>query len=270
MNAYGIGRAAMGLGTLMAGSAMGAGAGLWARRRFSKGAQAARVRRSRYRRPKRWIRGKSRTGGYYGRYNKVGYGGSRGKERKFRDFIYDDALVSTTWVVMPTASETILKIPQGTGESQRIGRKILVKSLTSMFHCFIPTTSGALGLHDNITIKLILDTQANGAVPPSADVVETATEIKTFNNLANSGRFKTLWTRKLNLQHQAGAGNGSTNVWGGQAVDFTVHQRLNMPVEYDGTTGVITEIQSNNLFYLSCSNHGHIGFTSRSRLRFTG
>ena len=69
------------------------------------------------------MRGFYRKGGYYGKYNRK----SRMlKELKFLD---DKPAISSLVVPYTGVSANICLVKQGTGESQRIGRKIVARSI---------------------------------------------------------------------------------------------------------------------------------------------
>ncbi len=233
-----------------------------------KRAQASRTRRAKFRRPryrigKRWIKGKSRTGGYYGRFNQ---GGSNRPELKFHDVNVTTGGASTTLTVF---NASLLLIAQNTTETGRIGRKIQLKSITTNFHCFVPDPA-TNPTHDALQIYLILDRQCNGANANLADFVDDTTNFLGMRNLANTQRFVTLWKGQYTFIPTAGAGNGTADTWGHSGHDFTIHRKMNIPVEYDGTTGTITEIQSNNLFWAVRSRHGFVDLALFTRIRFTG
>lgn len=221
-------------------------------------------------------RGYLRTGGYFGRFNTGGAysrlrrGGYNRPEHKFFDTVVAGTFTAAE-VVQTGGGEDLLAIAQGTTESTRIGRKIIVKSI----HCQGRVTHA--GAEDSATIpnplqiklSLIWDKQANGAVPANTDVYET-TDILHFNNLANKGRFVTLYTFEENLAPLAAGGTGVTGDWSGETKSFEFHKKCHIPIMYDSTTGAVTEIKSNNLFWTAVANttQATSGFTIRNRIRF--
>ncbi len=233
--------------------------GYYQRRRINFGRE-----RRRYYRPKRFIRGRHRTGGYYGRF-KRGKGYISPPEHKFNDVTLDDAVVSTTgdW------ASAILQIPEGAGEEQRTGRKIVVKSIDWKLRAQLPATSVPGQTSDLLRMMVVLDKQANGAVPAVNDYLETA-DFQSFNNLANSFRFKTLWSGTYVLNAQAGAYDGVNDQFGNVIVADVVHLDVNVPVNYadDLTTGIISTIRSNNILLLAISQSGLVGLSSEMRVRF--
>ncbi len=230
--------------------------------------QRGRNRRGRYRRamtPKyaKFQRGKHRTGGYYARYNT---GKGMQEELKFLDSTHLIVDMSTTWAT--SLSQNL--IPQGNTESQRNGRTANVRRVTSKVHVFLTAPLVASNTHDVVHVKLMLDTQCNGSNPLNSDIVEDVNDDQTFRNLANTRRFKTLWSRTVNLHAPAAEGNGTTRTWGEMGFDFVITKNLTLPIHFDSTTGAITEIQSNNLFYLFVCRHDLAGMDIHTRIRFVG
>ncbi len=152
-----------------------------------------------------------------------------------------------------TVLGTMLNIPQGTGETQRIGRVIRVKSVMIRYHCLVG--GGTTDIHDEIKLYLVLDKQCNGGVATIGDILGTGSCL-AFRNLQNVNRFKILATRYIQLSSAAGAGNGTTNLFEGHIQDGQIIVRGDWPIEYSGTTGAISELRSNNIFLLAISRHG--------------
>lgn len=159
-------------------------------------------------------------------------------------------------------------IPQGDTESTRDGRKAVVKSVQIRGSVYVnPTTGGNVA--GTAQIWLVLDTQANGAAAAFTDVF-TSTDVNScMLNLNNSGRFKVLKHWILCWNPEAGV----TTAWNSKMIPVEYYQSLDVPIDWSGATGAITEIRSNNLFLLA----GQTGigddvptFTGTCRLRFVG
>jgi len=184
--------------------------------------------------------GYDRTGGSYGRY------AGRGAELKFFDtslsFLFD-----TTGEV-PATGQLVL-IPQGVTESTRVGRKCVIKSVHLK-----GITQGVPGAAATFAttayLYLVLDKQANGAAAAFTDVMSTTLLATSFHNLANSQRFVVL--KKMKFRHVANS--GATTALNNTNVPFEMYKKCNIPIEYSGTTGAITEIRSNNIFLLASSD----------------
>ena len=206
-------------------------------------------RRGRYnprRRTRRYVKGRSRTGGYYGRYP---VGGARA-ELKF----FDDAGIANTITSLWTVHQTSINdIAQGTGESERVGRKITIRSVNCKGWMVAPSSSNFLLTAARVRLVLVQDKQCNGSVIAPLDVFETS-NIDTYRNLANSGRFNILFDKTWNLNYKAAGGDGVTNATVATGQYFRFNRKVFMPIEFDGPTGGLTEIQSNNMAWMSISD----------------
>ncbi len=208
------------------------------------------------------VPGKTRIGGYYGRFPPMG------GELKFFDLTVDDAVIANTG----TITDSINKIVQGVEEVQRIGRKCTIRSINWRYRLQLPEQdAGATPPQgDTVRVILYLDKQANGAtVGAVTDILETA-NWQSFRNLANVGRFVILCDKLHVLNYETLASDGAGLVSAIQVVkDFTFFKKVNVPIEFSSTTGAITEIRSNNLGVLLISSNGLPGFFSQFRLRFS-
>lgn len=188
-------------------------------------------------------------------------------EQKFHDVIVNDAVVASGGAI----STSINLIAQGVTESQRIGRKCTLSGIGWRFDFTLPIQD-AVGVpisSDILRIMLIWDKQANGAIPVVTDILETAA-YRSFNNLANTSRFRTLCDKVYVLNYKGLASDNAGVVSQTEVHGYgSFYKQLAIPVEFSGATGAITEIRSNNLFILMISRDGIMGFSSSIRLRFT-
>ncbi len=206
-------------------------------------------------------RGYGRTSGFYGRFS------GQGAELKFHDVDADDAIVANGGAVT-----TLLQIAQGTTESERLGRKITLRSINCRFEITLPSTTVVASTSDVIRVLIVQDKQCNGAIPPWATILES-NDYQSFNQLANKSRFRTLMDRTYAIQATAGSGQGTTNTkeYAEAHISDTFFKKCNIPIEYDnsGTTGAITEIRSNNILLLLISRDNVAGFFSKFRFRYS-
>lgn len=230
------------------------------KRKYQKRVTKYSARRSMYKRyGKRFIPGKSRTGGFYGRYQ------PGGTEVKFHDIDIDDAVIESTGSIL---LDSCNKIPQGVTEIQRIGRKCTITKIAWRYQLTLPVAAAATGIPgDVIRIVLYLDKQCNGATANVLDIVNTD-DWQSFNNLGNSGRFKILMDKTIDLNYIGGVGDGAANDFSQVTRSGTFYKNCNIPIEFDATTGAITEIRSNNIGILLLGREGIAGFSSKMRLRF--
>ncbi len=224
-------------------------------------ARARRVRRK-IRAVRAGQRGYVRTGGSYGRY------AGPDAEMKFHDVDITDAVVAAGVQIQAAT----LIIAEGNGESQRIGRKITIKKIGWRLTINLPTTATAGSTADVIRVMLVHDKQCNGSLPAAGDILDVDS-FRSFNNLANSKRFRVLMDRTYDLVATAGSGRGSTDTlsWGAVVLSDTFFKNCNIPILYDNTatSGVITSIRSSNIFCVYCSRSGLAGVTTSMRYRFS-
>ncbi len=214
-----------------------------------------------------------RKGGYYGRYNKKGNG-----ELKFYDVAMDDAVIDSAGTIQdPTnpgpaaAQESIVGIKQGTGESERIGRKCTIRSIGWRFDVSLPEQDAVATPSSGDVVRIILyqDKQTNGATATVLGILETA-DYQSFNNLANTSRFKTLMDKTMTINYETLASDNANVVSQGNVLrQFSFFKRCNIPLEFSSTTGALTEIRSNNVNVLLISRAGIAGFASQFRIRFS-
>lgn len=243
----------------------------------------SRRRRSTYRgrkAPFRFRKGYNRTSGYYRSNAKAA------TEVKFIDGFADSDVLSTPEPVRNDSGHRFdfhstgntpgtgwgAPIFQGTGENDRIGRKILIKSIH--VRGMIEMKEASLDVQDwtdTIRFLFILDKQANGSTFTVSDVLEDATAgqaVWSFKNLRNKKRFAILKDFNMTLN---GLTNGAVDRLGRISKTVECHlTNLNIPVEYDSTLGDLTEVKSNHLICLMLSQHEQISVHLQFRTRFIG
>lgn len=196
-------------------------------------------------RPRRYVKGSSRRGGYYGRYP---VGGARA-ELKFHDDIgVAEQIIDGDWTVHKSS---VSDVPQGTGQSDRVGRKVTGKSISCKGFIAVPSNPDFILAGARTRLVLVHDKQCNGQEVNPLDVFEIS-NVDSYRNLANSGRFNILYDKTWTHTVKAGGGDGlANNATASFGQYFTINRKLHMPIEYDGPTGAVSEIQSNNLTWLS-------------------
>lgn len=142
-------------------------------------------------------------------------------------------------------------IPKGTGASERIGRKVHIKSIhmrSTIQPNAVTWSGGAM-----IRFLIVQDKQCNGAAATWSGVngVLAADTISAFRNLDNIDRFVILKDWFLPITACAGV----TTSFNTPIMEFEFHKKCNIPIEFDAVadTGAITTIRSNNLFMLARS-----------------
>ncbi len=183
---------------------------------------------------------------------------------KFHDVDIDDAVVS----VAGTIQAGVNLIPQGVTEKTRVGRKCVIRKIQWRWSSFLPSTSTPGSTTDVVRMILYQDKQANGAAAGVTDILETD-DYQSFLNLANSGRFKILVDRLISHVSKSGAYDGTNDQFGENVVNGSYYKNCFIPIEFDSTTGAVTEIKSNNLGVLLVGQTGVATFNSAIRLRFS-
>ncbi len=207
-------------------------------------------------------RGYQRTAGFYGRFT------GPMPELKFHDLDVDDASVAANGNI---AQASCNLIAQGVTESQRIGRKCTIKSIGWRFRTQLLPTAVSNATGTVLRVILYLDKQCNGATATVTGILESD-DFQSFNNLANKNRFRTLMDRTYDMNATSGSGRGSTDTlaFGENNCTDSYFAKVNLPIEFDSTTGAITEIRSNNIGVLLVTPDGTLmSFTSKMRLRFS-
>lgn len=206
------------------------------------------------------VPGYTRTGGYYGRYNRTPADG----EVKFFDTGVSFTFDATGEV---PANGQLSLIPQGDTESTRDGRKAVIKSIQLRGNLIYAPGAGATAA-TTVYLYIILDTQCNGAAAAVTDVFTSSAMGTNFINLANSGRFRII--KKLSYTFNPSA--GATTAYNDEIRKVEYFKRCNIPMQWSSTTGAITEIRSNNIFLMAGSTNSDDAVTAslNARLRFVG
>lgn len=202
----------------------------------------------------RVVPGVTRTAGAYRRAQ------PNSGELKWVDTTFNIGSAGTTGAVLASN----LVIAQGTGENQRIGQKVNLKDffITFALSNDDATTNGITS--GNFRIAIVLDRQANGALPAWTDVFQDG-DVSTYRNLDNVDRFKILKDRTFNIPIKC-TNAGHTDTSGHYKKFFF---KCNLPLHYSSTTGAITELRSNNIVVMYICDVSTCNFQGRCRIKFS-
>lgn len=217
----------------------------------------------------------------FGRQN-VRTGGFQGLEKKFVDTVVTGDAFTGNWATIEDATlDSISGIAQGNGESQRIGRKVLLHSVH--IKCIVrrSTVESNATPQGDITgrLCLVLDTQTNAAQLTATDVMKTVTADElSFRNLQNVSRFRVLWDRKWKLSvSSSGMNEGAANLFATGAqrsaiMIFNKRFKTPIPVLYNSsaTDGTISTVQDNSLHIIGVASDGNAFLEMVTRIRYTG
>ncbi len=208
------------------------------------------------------VPGYTRASGFYGRFT------GRAGELKFHDIDVDDASIAINSAIQN--SGTINIIAQGTAEDERLGRKCTVKRIMFRYNLTLPVVTDT-PISETVRMIVYLDTQCNGATATASGVtgILTSDNYQSYNNLANSQRFRILYDRLHFLAAPSGAGNGTANDFSPYQVNGSFYKKCDIPLEFNSTTGALTEIRSNNICVMTVSKIGSlVALDGKIRLRF--
>ncbi len=210
---------------------------------------------------KRFKRGTDRVGGYYGRYN------TTGGELKWVDADLDVAALTAAAQFIPSTG-ILNTIAQGTGESQRVGRKCVIKKIQLKYNLNLFAGISQAN-HDDVRVILYLDKQANGAIGTVATILQTD-NFQSFRNMENVGRYVVLMDRLHIMNHSAAGGNGTAIETCTKTTNHSFYKDCNIPIEYSGANGTIDEVRSNNLGLMVLTATGGVTkFEGIIRLRYS-
>lgn len=168
-------------------------------------------------------------------------------------------------------------VPQGVTPVTRIGQQIMIKSIH--LHTIVSMQgvddANAATAEEGMQCRMIIyiDKQANGATIAVGDLLASA-ETVGFNQLSNRDRFVVLKDKFVAFSPQAITWTGvpDTFIKGDVIRTWNYHKKLNLPVEFSGSTGAITEVRSMNIGMLLIATSETVAVGSlygTARIRFT-
>lgn len=172
--------------------------------------------------------------------------------------------------LLPVGDSTLMEIPQGTSESERIGRKCILKKIMIRIDIEMIQQDNSSFTEDTIRLVLFEDHQCNGIQASLSGLLQAPVDTYSFRQMAVSRRFRVLWDQTLQLNNLVGAGNGTTNNFGRRVYHMERYYNLNLPLNFKFATGDVSELQENNVVFTAISKHGRCTLKGKIRLRFIG
>lgn len=158
-------------------------------------------------------------------------------------------------------------VANNTDFTDRIGRKILMKSLLIRFQ-YYPLTSTGDANGDVVRLLVLCDGQPNGAAPVITDVLQTASYLAPLN-LNNRGRFRIIVDELFTMPSWNMAA-GALTTGSPRPTAGKIYKTMTTPVFFSGTGATITSIQTNSLYLAVIpATNASTGFVFNSRVRFT-
>lgn len=172
----------------------------------------------------------ARTGGY-------SFSAQGGKELNFKDTAISGTESTTARVVLLNG------MAQGTTASERVGRRITIKSVELKAR-LSPGTAGTLA---TVRYALVLDRQANAATANFTDIYDAALP-ESLRNISNKARFQVVWDSGL----LPVIGNSTTLLTDDSRHSIEFYKKVGIPVQYNAVNGgAIGDIQTNALYFVS-------------------
>lgn len=183
---------------------------------------------------------------------------------------FDGSKTSTTVSSSGSIFDASLNlIQQGAAENNRIGRKCVVRSIHLRGRVLIANGTSAAGTSDKCRIMVYVDKQCNGATATVANLLDSA-NVDSFRNLDNSGRFVVLYDKFFCLNVPAMAGDNAGGVITAEAnTQFSLNKKVSIPLEFDASSGAITDLTTNNIGVLCIAADGQAKVNYHWRLRYS-
>jgi len=176
-------------------------------------------------------------------------------------------IAATGYALDTTGSVTLLNtIAQGSSVNQRVGKKIILKSIQSRGNM---TNNGTASAND-VAYMIVYDKRPTGALPSITDILVSASA-NALNNDVNSGRFKIVKrVDEVLTGNTSAAASWQSNMMVGQDWWQSLN---NLPVVYKAlTTGAIADIEEGALYLVtigtSAAGTGAATLTTGFRIRF--
>lgn len=207
-------------------------------------------------------------------------GGFVALEKKFVDYNLNVEAWSVVWATRnPVTVNCLNTVTQGTGESERNGRKC------KMHNCYVrgeiiltqneSQTAPADAQH--FRIILVLDTQTNATEANALSVMESTlgTDYLGFRRLENTVRFKVLWDRTFTIRPLV-MNEGAANLFakGGNKIIFKIMKNFRTPIVVNYTSSAdpatVAQISDNSLHIMGIATTASATLTYQSKVRFSG
>jgi len=174
----------------------------------------------------------------------------------------------------------IVGVAQGTGEQDRLGRKLILKSLYLRCHVrLVENLAAAYQYPQQLRLLLVEDKQANGTLLTVGELLETPPAgvgyIHAVNNLSNKNRFKVHLDKVFMLNFMDSWTNAADTAYYQQGTmrPFKLYKKFNLPIEFSGAgTSTMAQIQSCNLSWVFITENGNqnVQIEGMTRIRFVG
>lgn len=181
-------------------------------------------------------------------------------------FVDTGASTGTAYAMDTTGSVTLLSaVAQGASQSQRVGKKIMLRSLQGR---------GAMGnlstaVTNDVAFMIVYDKRPTGALPSITDILVAASSL-SLNNDANAGRFTILKRHDdVLVGNQTAAANYTEAMY--KSADFYLPLKGLQTVYKAAGTGAIADHEEGALYLVTLGNNAGTAAATLNlalRLRF--
>ena len=182
----------------------------------------------------------------------MGVGIQQPQEIKNLDVALDHNPLTGSWSYISSAALALIRV--GAGPNQRVGRKIRLMGI--LLRCTVYTgTAAQTVIGQPYSMHLIKDTQCNGNVPGTTTVYATPADRNSLPSSLHNQRFN--WLKAVEVTQ--GLQTSSSMV--------TYTHKCNMVVFYDADTGLVSDLERNNIILAFSADTATP--TIKGTLRFT-
>lgn len=212
-----------------------------------------------------------RTGGY--RSLELKY-----KDHNLADHILTENMSNAATNADPSSTVCLNCVDQGTGQSQRLGLRMRVKSIH--VKCIVRfQIAASLTPQDTIRLLLVLDKQTNGATLSATDVLNnisgTTHDICAHTNLENSSRFQILADKIVKDDNTNHYYDGTTVARVKKAKVVHLYKSFGkrlLTTKFLSTGATTADIADNSIHLIAIASQtgGGTALSYESRLRYYG
>ena len=133
----------------------------------------------------------------------------------------------------------------GTGATQRIGKKVVFKSI--LYRAVLAGgANGGTAFCGTCRMIIVVDRQANASAPAVTDILQTASGLSPVN-MDNRDRFYVLSDKEYPIDQ----------LGGNQSADCKIYRKISIPTVFNaGTAGTVADISTNSMYLLTIFTQG--------------
>lgn len=244
------------------------------------------------------MRGSRRVRGRFGQFQRRPFRGQTGGRRRAirkgnirtggllqPDLKYYDtsqnADLGTALASVHTAPLTFNTVSQGDAANQRIGNKIVIKSIFVQGFIYRNDESsvsfGGMVHAIQYLLYLVVDHQTNGALITGANIIDSTSVADSMRNLEDSVRLTVLHKKLISRNLPAAVWDSVNSLWKqpDHIIPFSFTKKMNMLVTFNNASSNVASIVSNSIVLLAMyDTQAGTSFAPkivyRSRIRFIG